>query len=186
LNFYPNARLVGSKRRGVKSCIYSDSPLLGVRVATPLLISFLCTSALLHPVFAFSVVPVLIGNVSDVSPDTDLALVVPSRPVVVDMTSRPVSLVMAGGQYLIAVNATNNDEIRDWASVVIVEVRDSNGITLWLNWHSQTVSANSSYGLDMSWMPEHPGTYQIRSFVISSLSNPRIFSDVKETEVTVR
>jgi hypothetical protein len=150
-----------------------------------MLIALACVLPISDPALASSVTPLFLGKVSELNPDADLMLVTSSKPVVVDITSRPLSLVMSGGQYLIAVNATNNDKIRDWASVIIVEVRDSNGITVWLNWHSQIVSANSTIGVGMSWMPEYPDTYTVNTFVISSLDNPRIFSDVKQTEVTV-
>lgn len=135
--------------------------------------------------FAVFPLPLLLGDVSDLNPDADLALVTPSAPVIEDISGDPLSPVKAGRQHMIAVNATNVDKVRDWASVVLVEVRDSNGITVWFNWHTQIIRAGDTIGLGMSWMPEHAGQYEVRTFVISGLNNPRVLSGVVQTDVTV-
>lgn len=129
-----------------------------------------------HQVFASPITPFVLGNVSDISPEADLDLVAPTTPVLVTIDYKPVYNPKADGQYVVAVNVTNKDNVRDWASVVIIEIRGSNGVTTWLNWHSQIVSASSTIGLGMSWLPDRTDTYQIRTFVVSSLDNPRLFS----------
>ena len=83
------------------------------------------------------------------------------------------------------VNATNWDDVRDWSTVLIIDVRDSNGITTQLSWHVQIIDSNETVGVGVSWIPHQSDTYEIRTFAISSLVDPYVFSDVKRTEFIV-
>ncbi len=125
------------------------------------------------------------GNVSDLDPNADLAIMTTSKPVLVTLTSHPVSDARAGNQYIVTVDVTNRDDVRDWAAVVIVEIRDSTGYTVQLNWQSQIIRADESIQLGISWVPTYPDTYQLRTFTMSSLENPRGFTAVFTTEVVV-
>lgn len=154
--------------------------------ALVLLMTSVSVLAQFQQVSGLTAIPFVLGNVDDIEPDTDALIIEPSKPLVVDINSKPLSAIKAYTQSIIAINATNHDKARDWACVVIAEVRSSDSVTVWLNWHSQVVVTNSTIGLGMSWMPERPDTYTIRTFVISSLSDPYVFSDVKETTVHVQ
>jgi hypothetical protein len=105
-------------------------------------------------------------------------------PALVDGFDRPISNPKAGQQLIVSVNVTNND-VKDWPSVIVVMVQDSEGITQLLTWHSQVISAGSTIGAGMSWTPDHAGLYKVKTLTVSSLNLPTIFSEPPVTEVNV-
>lgn len=72
----------------------------------------------------------------------------------------------------------------------MVEVRDGNGVTVFLAWQITTIPSNGDYTAEMTWTPHAKcGTlngacsnYEIRSFVITSLANPEVLSPVAATD----
>jgi hypothetical protein len=130
------------------------------------------------------VLPFVLGNVSDISPEADIDLIRPSAPEIKAVYSPLLHAPLAGQQLVIATTLTNNDDIRDWAAVDLIEVRDSSGITVSLYWQSG-ISAGGTMDVGASWIPEYPDNYEVRTFVISSLDNPRIFSQVERTPISI-
>ena len=70
--------------------------------------------------------------------------------------------------------------------VGFIEVRDENGITQSLSYQSNEIALNDTIGIGVSWVPEKPITYVIRSFAFTNFTNPQILTDVKESPVDVR
>jgi hypothetical protein len=70
--------------------------------------------------------------------------------------------------------------------VVIVEVRDSDGVTQFLAFQGGTLDPNETQQISVSWMPESSGDYTTRSFVISDLTQPMILSPIQEGQVEVK
>lgn len=130
----------------------------------------------------FLPVPFLMGNPSS---DVDAAILTPSAPILTRPTSGGIQELHAGQQAIIETTIKNNDNVYDWASYVIIEVRDSNGVTILLNWQSGVVGAGSQKSVGVSWTPEYAGDYEIRTFVISSLDSPRILSLVSSSQVKI-
>lgn len=108
----------------------------------------------------------------------------PSTPELNDITGAKITEVTTGNQVVLATNVKNNDSVSR-PFVAIVEVRDSDGITVMLQWQTGTIAANGDAGVGVSWMPENAGSYEVRTFVISSLSNPQVLSPVVTSNVTV-
>lgn len=121
-----------------------------------------------------------VGASSGGTPETTT----PSKPAVTDSQGRPLTQVLAGQQVVLSSKIQNN-EGSTTAYAAIVEVRDSRGITVFLNWQTGTLQANDSTGIGLSWTPETPGTYTARVFVLSDLTNPRILSDTVTSTITV-
>lgn len=139
-----------------------------------------------HNAFAFLPVSLILGNASDLDPNDDLVLMELSTPVLLDLDGQPAPYApKAGEQRMIAVDIKNNDNIRDWSSVVIIEVRDSNGITISAAWQSHIVKAAGTASVGTSWTPEHEGNYLLRAFAVSNIEKPRIFSLIASKEVAV-
>jgi hypothetical protein len=76
--------------------------------------------------------------------------------------------------------------------VVLIEVRDSSGITTNLFWQSGTLAAGKNQTIGVSWIPGEACSegiacriFQIRTFVISSLEDPMVLSYVFTKEVAV-
>jgi hypothetical protein len=108
----------------------------------------------------------------------------PSEPQVKDITGEDLDEIRAGQQVVLTTTVTNNlDE--DLPFVALIEVRDSNGVTMYLAWQTGTLGPNGEIEVGLSFVPDEPGTYAIRTFVISDLSNPEILSIVEESEFTV-
>ncbi len=108
----------------------------------------------------------------------------PSAPAVKSVSGQPVTQVLAGSQVVLSTTIKNNlDSSRTYAA--IVEVRDSNGITVFLNWQEGTLQANSETGVGLSWTPDQPGTYTTRVFVLSGLTNPQVLSQTVTSTITV-
>lgn len=78
-------------------------------------------------------------------------------------------------------NLLNED--KDYA--VIIDVRDSAGITETLSWQTGTIDAQGAAYAGVTWIPQRAGDYQIRAFVLSSIDNPQPYSSVAQSEITI-
>jgi hypothetical protein len=104
----------------------------------------------------------------------------------VDVNGQAISSVHVGQQAVVQIvldNAINSN----LPFVVLIEIRNGGGITEYLAWHSGKVAANGTYRSETSWMPSKGCfgsdinwrcTYEIRTFVVSNLTNPQVLSDV--------
>ena len=101
------------------------------------------------------------------------------------------SAAIFGHQYQI--NTVLHSNIEETMSfVVLIEVRDSSGITTDLFWQSGTLAAGKNHTIGASWVPGDIcfdnitcSIFQIRTFVISSLKDPMVLSHVFTKEVAV-
>jgi hypothetical protein len=118
------------------------------------------------------------GGVGDIGSTT------PSEPTVKDVSGGTVDDLSVGQQVVLTTQVNNNidDEL---PFVALVEVRDSRGITVYLAWQTGVLNAGGRAEVGLSWTPEDSGDYQIRTFVISSLNNPQVLSEVKSSMITV-
>jgi hypothetical protein len=108
-----------------------------------------------------------------------------SAPSVRDVSGGAVDDVSVGQQVVLTTQVSNNidDEL---PFVALVEVRDSSGITIYLAWQTGVLDAGDRSEVGLSWTPEEPGDYQVRTFVISSLNNPQVLTqEVMTTNITV-
>jgi hypothetical protein len=121
---------------------------------------------------------VSIGGVGD----ADSTTVTPPTPR--DVTGDELDEVSAGQQVVLTTNVVNNQGAPQ-PFVALLEVRDSNGVTIFLAWQTGTLPANDQTQVGLSWTPEEPGNYEVRTFVISDLNNPRVLSLVATSDITV-
>jgi hypothetical protein len=71
--------------------------------------------------------------------------------------------------------------------MVLTEMRDGFGITIYLTWQSGILKAGENYTFETSWIVDTAckihsqgcNTYEVRSFVITDIQSPRVLSDVK-------
>ncbi|HJS82319.1 MAG TPA: hypothetical protein VJ742_05730, partial [Nitrososphaera sp.] len=101
-----------------------------------------------------------------------------------DVTGRPLDEVSEGQQVVLTTRVVNEGGSAQ-PFVALIEVRDNNGVTVYLAWQTGTLPAGGSSQVGLSWTPEDSGDYDIRTFVISSLENPRILSPVVTSDITV-
>jgi hypothetical protein len=121
-------------------------------------------------------------NIGAVGPGTGTTT--PTEPAVRDPSGGAVSTIVPGQQVVLTTTVTNNID-EDVPAVILVEVRDSSGITQFLAWQTATIDADGRVEVGLSWTPDRSGDYQVRTFVISSLNNPQVLSEVKTTQITV-
>jgi hypothetical protein len=108
----------------------------------------------------------------------------PSVPTLKDVQGKTLSSVQQGQQVVLS-TTVNNNENQETPFVAIVEVRDSNDVTTYLAWQTGTLNANGHAEVGLSWTPSQSGNYQVRTFILSDLSNPSILSAVQSSQITV-
>jgi len=127
------------------------------------------------------------GDVSGFSID-----VLHFSPSLHNVNGEKIDSLQVGQQSLIRVSMHNNDQ-KERPFVIVTEVRDSSGITVFLSWQSGRIDANGNYTMQTSWMPnkacsyENEGCngYSIRTFAFTDFENPQILSAVSSTEIRV-
>jgi hypothetical protein len=122
---------------------------------------------------------VLIGT-----PGGDPTSTTPTNPVLKDIGGNELTEVSAGSQVILSSDITNNaDFSQNFAA--IVEVRDADGFTVMLQWQTGILNPNGRAEIGISWTPDAPGEYTVRTFVLTSIQNPGILSPIAESTVTV-
>lgn len=106
-------------------------------------------------------------------------------PITKDFEGNILDNVTSGRQVWLTTEIENNLEM-DKAVVVLLEVRDSDGVTIFLEWQRATVGPNGTVEVAFPWLPDRSGTYEIRTFVLSGLADsPEVLSAIKQSQVTV-
>lgn len=80
--------------------------------------------------------------------------------------------------------ANNNDSIQPYAA--IVEVRDAQDITVYLQYKTGALDPKGSADAVFSWKPDEPGSYTVRTLAISSLTDAEILSPIKTMSLLAR
>jgi hypothetical protein len=115
--------------------------------------------------------------------------------------STPLTLPRTGDQFFITttVKGLNCNQVYNQTSrhceypetpiLIIIEVRNSDDTTDFIGWQSgilkKSIDTPDDYSVGMSWIPDHPGAYVIRTFVLSELENPRILSDIQQSNFKI-
>jgi hypothetical protein len=107
-----------------------------------------------------------------------------SPPEPQDVTGKKLTQINSGQQVVLTTNVINKGA-NSQPFVALVEVRDSSDVTVYLAWQTGTLPVNGQTNVGLSWTPDQAGSYEVRTFVISSLSKPDILSTVAKTPITV-
>lgn len=87
---------------------------------------------------------------------------------------------------MITTEITNNEDY-DIPLVVFLEIRDTNGLTLYLVYHILEVNASGRSEVGSSWqLPQEQGDYELRTFAISNFTKPEILTGVNMITVNER
>jgi hypothetical protein len=114
----------------------------------------------------------------------DVTATSPSNPVLKDFSNNNITEVTAGKQVVLSSTVTNNQgTVRPFAA--IVEVRNADGITSYLQWQTGSLNANGNTNIGLSWTPDAPGTYTVRTFVVTDIANPAALSAIATSTITV-
>jgi hypothetical protein len=93
----------------------------------------------------------------------------------------------AGLQWVITTSIQNQCDVADDIPIVVlIEVRNSDGVTERLGWQIDRLSAERpTTQAGISWIPSHADTYELRTFVISDFENPMILSKIALSNITI-
>ncbi|AIF82782.1 hypothetical protein NTE_00702 [Candidatus Nitrososphaera evergladensis SR1] len=107
-----------------------------------------------------------------------------AKPVLKDFSGNELTEVTAGQQIVLSSTVTNNQNtVQPFAA--IVEVRDANGFTVYLQWQTGSLNPNGSTNVGLSWTPDVSGTYTARTFVVTDIAHPSALSQISESTITV-
>ena len=90
----------------------------------------------------------------------------------------------AGISLALSTTVTNNNNDQE-VFVALIEVRDSNDVTVFLSWQSGNLESRGTTDISVAWLPDNAGLYQVRTFVLSSLGNGEVLSPVATSDFTV-
>jgi hypothetical protein len=93
--------------------------------------------------------------------------------------------VSLGQQVVISTEFRNPWDWRDQPVVVIIEVRDSDGVTVFFGLQSRVLKPDCGAEFGVSWLASEQGNFQVRSFALTSLETPSLLSPVMSTDVVV-
>ena len=109
-----------------------------------------------------------------------------AEPILASTTSSPLKVVIEGQPYSILTTITGNCSKQEQLFVVIIEVRNSDGITEYLAWQNgilEELADKTKIGV--SWVPAHADNYELRAFAINDFRTLEILSPLVKTVVTV-
>lgn len=81
--------------------------------------------------------------------------------------------------------AIKNNSLEPQPYATVMEIRDHNGITQYLQFGLGKLGPNATLQVTLSWDPTEPGEYELRSFVVSDVARPEALSIVHSTTVRV-
>jgi hypothetical protein len=95
------------------------------------------------------------------------------------------SFVFVDKQVQIVTDLTNSqDRAQNFA--YIVQIKDSDGVTVSLAWITGSLSPNQRLSPALSWTPQKAGVYTAEIFVWESITNPAALSEPLHLEIEVR
>src|SRR6267143_23915 len=105
-----------------------------------------------------------------------------SNPRITDSMGNTITTIKANQQILIEADLQNMQQ-KDQPFAYLVQVGDSNGITLSLSWITGKLSAGQFLNLAESWLPPSSGNYTAQIFVWQGLSQPNALSPPLQTTI---
>ncbi|MEM3083763.1 MAG: hypothetical protein QXP61_01595, partial [Nitrososphaerales archaeon] len=105
-------------------------------------------------------------------------------PLLVDQKGQPLEEAKIHDNILIKSQIANDRNIGQ-KFAYIVQVKDSDGITISLSWISGVLYAGDSIAAAQAWIPTNKGKHYIEVFVWESLDNPVALSPVRSTYIMV-
>ena len=103
---------------------------------------------------------------------------------VVDAFGNSLAEVSVDQQVQIEADLVNGQD-GDQSFAYLVQVQDSDGVTVSLAWITGQLSAGQSFSPALSWIPSASGSYEATVFVWESVDNPTALSDTVSVSIRV-
>jgi hypothetical protein len=117
-------------------------------------------------------------------PVASLEQVNSSNPRIVDSFGNVITTAKVNQQILIGADLKNMQQ-REQPFAYLVQIENSDGITISLSWITGTLDGDQFLNLAESWLPTSSGKYTAQIFVWQSLSEPNALSRPLSTTITV-
>ena len=79
----------------------------------------------------------------------------------------------------------SNGQDRDQDFAYLIQIQDSDGVTVSLSWIAGSLSPGQSFSPSASWTPTSVGTYDVTAFVWESIDNPTALSPPLSIDISV-
>ena len=79
----------------------------------------------------------------------------------------------------------SNGQDRDQDFAYLIQIQDSDGVTVSLSWIAGSLSPGQSFSPSASWTPTFVGTYDVTAFVWESIDNPTALSPPLSIDISV-
>ena len=103
---------------------------------------------------------------------------------ILDSTGKSLDKVSVNQQFQIVSDVTNQEK-REQPFAYLVQIQDSNGITVSLTWITGSMVPKQTLNLGQSWVPTTAGTYTAQIFVWESITNPNALSPPLSLQIQV-
>ena len=103
---------------------------------------------------------------------------------VVDAFGNSLAEVSVDQQVQIEADLVNGQD-GDQSFAYLVQVQNSDGVTVSLAWITGQLAAGQSFSPALSWIPDASGSYEATVFVWESVDNPTALSDTTSVSITV-
>lgn len=87
---------------------------------------------------------------------------------------------------MISTVVSNNNNNKTQPFVVVIEVMDNQQVTDYIQLQKGTLPPAGEAEIGISWVPDHLGTYQVRSFVLDGIIQPEPLSSPVEKTIEVK
>lgn len=114
----------------------------------------------------------------------DLVDRTPSPPKVYDLDGNLLERITVGQQVIISKTFANYRDVPQ-PYVGVIEVRDSDGFTVYLGWTTGIMAAGGQGSGGASWLASDAGKYEIRTFPLTSLTAPESLDFIDLRTITV-
>jgi hypothetical protein len=137
----------------------------------------------------FSIFAVADGGSDQHSPtggvhENDVGTVTSSDPKMKDATGMQLPSAKVG-KLVVLSTAVLNDKKEEISFVSFIEVRNEDGVTVYLQWGMGSAISSGSTEIGLSWTPEKTGKYELRTFAISNFTRPQLVTTVSHSDATV-
>ena len=103
---------------------------------------------------------------------------------IVDTFGSSIDAVSVDQQVQITADLSNGQD-RDQDFAYLIQIQNSDGVTVSLSWIAGSLSPGQSFSPSASWTPTSVGTYTVTAFVWESIDNPTALSPPLTTDVSV-
>ena len=105
-------------------------------------------------------------------------------PVMKDTEGQALIIGYTRQTVVLSTTVVNNNQ-SEMQFLTLIEARTSDDVTRYLEWQVYTLQSQGSAEIELSWVPNTPGFYQLRTFAVSGLDNPQILTGVATSEVVI-